>query len=192
MVRESGFTSCVEPVRKVLEFLGKQVSVAILDTRDVVPLLPTPNTGRAEDPGGLVDAGGDRAVELAGEETNGRPMRSRDGTLLSGIRHERRYSTTELLATEQRILDVAVTEIGAGRWTAPHRLIEARLRRHRHLTEGQREMIRRFATSGNAIDIGMGPAGSGKTAVMAVISQLATLTGTPILGGRWPAGPPPA
>ena len=29
VVRESGFTSCVEPGRKVLEILGKQVSVAI-------------------------------------------------------------------------------------------------------------------------------------------------------------------
>ena len=44
-------------------------------------------------------------------------------------------------------------------------------------------MVRRFATSSNAIDIGIGPAGTGKTAVMAVIGQLAALTGTPILGG---------
>jgi hypothetical protein len=29
VVRETGFTGCVEPVRKVLEILGKQVSVAI-------------------------------------------------------------------------------------------------------------------------------------------------------------------
>jgi ATP-dependent exoDNAse (exonuclease V) alpha subunit len=43
-------------------------------------------------------------------------------------------------------------------------------------------MVRRFATSGNTIDVGLGPAGSGKTAVMAVISELAALTGTPIVG----------
>jgi ATP-dependent exoDNAse (exonuclease V) alpha subunit len=66
---------------------------------------------------------------------------------------------------------------------APGGLIEADLRRHRHLTDGQREMVRRFATSGNTVDIGVGPAGTGKTAVMAVISRLAALTGTPILGG---------
>jgi ATP-dependent exoDNAse (exonuclease V) alpha subunit len=41
---------------------------------------------------------------------------------------------------------------------------------------------RRFATSGNTVDVGVGPAGTGKTAVMAVISRLAALTGTPILG----------
>jgi ATP-dependent exoDNAse (exonuclease V) alpha subunit len=44
-------------------------------------------------------------------------------------------------------------------------------------------MVRRFATSSNAIDIGVGPAGTGKTAVMAAIGELAFLTGTPILGG---------
>jgi len=110
-------------------------------------------------------------------------MRRRDGTVFPGVRHERRYSTTELLATEQRIIDQALAGIRAGRWTAPDRLIEARLQRHRHLTDEQRDMVRRFATSGNTIDVGIGPAGSGKTAVMAVINQLAAVTGTPIVGG---------
>ena len=89
----------------------------------------------------------------------------------------------ELLATEQRIIERASGGVAASCWVAPHRLVEARPRRHRHLTDGQREMVRSFATSGNTIDIGIGPAGTGKTAVMAVISQLAPLTGTPIVGG---------
>ena len=97
--------------------------------------------------------------------------------------HRAPYTTTELLVTEQRIIEQAIAGIGAGRWTAPDRLVEGRLRRHRHLTDGQREMVRRFATSSNSIEIGIGPAGTGKTAVMAVIGQLAALTGTPIVGG---------
>ena len=32
-------------------------------------------------------------------------MRRRDGSLFPGARHERRFSTTELLGTEQRIID---------------------------------------------------------------------------------------
>ncbi|MCH8899158.1 MAG: AAA family ATPase [Acidobacteria bacterium] len=60
--------------------------------------------------------------------------------------------------------------------------MEATLRRSGQLTDGQRDMVRRFATSGDAIDIGIGPAGTGKTAVMAVIAQLAAVTGTPIVG----------
>ena len=73
--------------------------------------------------------------------------------------------------------------MGAGRWTASSWLVEGRLRRHQHLTDGQREMVQQFATSGNAIDVGVGPAGTGKTAVMAAIGELAILTGTAILGG---------
>ncbi|MDJ0953489.1 MAG: MobF family relaxase [Acidimicrobiia bacterium] len=170
----------------------EKLSEAFLETRDVVALLPTPSTEYVEEPEGPGDAAVDRAVELAGDELGRRLMRRRDGSLFPGGRHERRYSTSELLATEQRIIDEALAGIGAGRWTAPDRLIEARLRRHRHLTDGQREMVRRFATSGNTVDVGIGPAGSGKTAVMAVIGQLAALTGTPIVGtalaGRTAAG----
>jgi conjugative relaxase-like TrwC/TraI family protein len=158
--------------RKEIESLADM----FLDTRDVVALLPTANTG-------FVDASGDRAVELASEETTGRLMRRRNGSLFPGVRQERSYSTTELMATEQRVIDTAVAGIGAGRWTAPDRLVEARLRRHRHLTDGQCEMVRQFATSSNAVEIGIGPAGSGKTAVMAVIGQLAAMTGAPIVGG---------
>ncbi|MGA9596966.1 MAG: AAA family ATPase [Acidimicrobiia bacterium] len=154
-----------------------------LDTDDVVALLPTPNTESVEEPEGPGDVAVVRTVELAGDEVGGRLMRRRDGSLFPGVRDERRYSTTELLATEQRVIDTAVAGIGAGRWTAPDRLVEARLRRNRHLTDGQRDMVRRFTTSGNGIDVGIGPAGSGKTAVMAVIGQLAALTGVPIVGG---------
>jgi conjugative relaxase-like TrwC/TraI family protein len=154
-----------------------------LNTREVAALLPTPSTEYVEEPEGPGDSAVDRAVELAGDEGGGRLMRRRDGTVFPGVRYERRYSTTELLATEHRVIDAAAAGIGAGRWTAPDRMVEARLRRHRHLTEGQRDMVRRFATSGNAVDVGIGPAGSGKTAVMAVIGQLAALTGTPIVGG---------
>ena len=82
------------------------------------------------------------------------PFFARDSGFL---RYGRRYSTTELLATEQRVIEQAL----AG--------VEARLRRHRQLTDGQRAMVRQFTTSGNSIDIGIGPAGSGKTAVTAVI-----------------------
>jgi hypothetical protein len=164
----------------------EHLAEAFLETREVVPLLGVEETDQPAQPGPELtgEAGlADGAVGL---------MRHRDGSLFPGVQHERRYSTTELLATEQRVIDQALAGIGAGRWTAPDRLIEARLRRHRHLTDGQREMVRQFATSGNTIDIGIGPAGSGKTAVMAVIGQLATMTGTRIVGtalaGRTAAG----
>ncbi len=108
-------------------------------------------------------------------------MRTRDGepfpapTLPS-------YTTAELLATEQRIVDYAMAGVGKGRWQVPRRLVETWLRHRQELTEGQRQMVRSFATSGNTIDIGIGPAGSGKTGAIAVINQLAQLTRRPIVG----------
>ena len=129
-----------------------------LGTRDVVPLL----SGRDAEPSDIVE---DHALDepktlnepLAADRVV-RPMRRRDGSLFPGVRHERLYTTTELLATESRVVEQARAGIGAGRWTAPGRLVEGRLRRNRHLTEGQREMVRQFATSGNAIDIEIGRA----------------------------------
>lgn len=95
--------------------------------------------------------------------------------------NELQYTTAGLLATEQRIMDQAENR-AAVTWQAPRRLVEAALRRRPHLTEDQRAMVRQFATSGASIDIGVGPAGSGKTSVMAVVAHLATLTGAPIIG----------
>jgi hypothetical protein len=161
----------------------KALADTFLGTPDVVPLLPTPNSEQVEEPVSPIDVEPVRLAEPGGSKEDGHPLRRPDGALLPSVRQERRYTTTELLATEQRIIEQATAGIGAGRWTAPSRLVEGRLRRHQHLTDGQREMVRRFATSSNAIDIGVGPAGTGKTAVMAAIGELAFLTGTPILGG---------
>ncbi|MEE9228240.1 MAG: AAA family ATPase, partial [Acidimicrobiia bacterium] len=156
---------------------------AFLHSRDVIELLPNPATGDLSE--AFEDLTGDGRQllnQFVGGEAGGRPMRRRDGRLFPGVAHQRQYSTVELLATEHRVIERALAGMGARRWTAPGRLVEGRVRRRRQLTEGQREMVRRFATSGNAVDVGVGPAGTGKTAVMGVIGELAALTGTPILG----------
>jgi hypothetical protein len=155
----------------------EHLAETFLGTPQVVPLL---GVQEIDEP---AQAGPELTDESDSADSAVRPLRRRDGSLFPGVQHECRYSTTELLATEQRVIEQALAGVGAGRWTAPDRLIEARLRRHLHLTDWQREMVRRFATSSNTIDIGIGPAGSGKTAVMAVVGQLAALTGTPIVGG---------
>jgi conjugative relaxase-like TrwC/TraI family protein len=102
-------------------------------------------------------------------------------TLSNGAGNELQYTTAELMATEQRIINRAEDQTSVT-WRAPRRLVEAVLRRRPHLTEDQREMVRLLATSGAGIDVAVGPAGSGKTSVAAVLAKLATFTGTPILG----------
>ncbi len=152
-----------------------------LDTGDVVPVLP----GRDVDRSGIIEdlssVEPEAIYEAAGTVGVAGLMRRRDGKVFSGV-VDHRYTTVELLTTEQRIIEQATAGVAAGRWVVPHRLVESRLVHHRHLTDGQRQMVRFFATSGNTVDVGTGLAGTGKTAVMAVISQLATMTGTPILG----------
>ncbi|MEA3509975.1 MAG: AAA family ATPase, partial [Actinomycetota bacterium] len=110
-----------------------------------------------------------------------RLMRRRDGSMFPGT-VDRLYTTTELLATEQRVIEHATRGVDVGRWVVPRRLVDTSLRCHPRLSDGQRDMVQSFAASGNVVDVGIGPAGSGKTAVMEAVSQLAMLTGTPIVG----------
>ena len=77
-------------------------------------------------------------------------MRRRNGDIFPGLVNERRYTTTELLTIEQRIIDRAQNGIAAERWTVPEAQVEAALATRPNLTDGQRAMIRQFATSGNA------------------------------------------
>jgi hypothetical protein len=117
--------------------------------------------------------------EAFGEE--GRAAADVRGAPRTALLGDEHYTTAELLATERRILDRALNREPAV-WRVPVRLVEAVLRQRSELTAEQRVMVRRFATSGAGIDVGVGPAGSGKTMVMAVLADLAALTGTPILG----------
>jgi len=164
------------------------LTATFLTTRDVVPILPR------HDDVAEPDAEKDLTVaETEGLEELARPgdtavgsrssrlMRRRDGTMFPGTT-DPTFTTTELLATEQRVIEHATNGVAAGRWLVPRRLLDTNLRCYPQLTDGQRDMVRSFATSGNVVDVGIGPAGSGKTAVMEVVSQLAMLTGTPIVG----------
>jgi hypothetical protein len=120
---------------------------SFLATRDVVPLLPR---GDVESPDVVEPETLNETVVGSGAA---RMMRRRDGTVFPSPA-DHLYTTTELLATEQRIIEHALDGVGAGRWIVPGGLVEADLRRHRHLTDGQHEMVRRFATSGNVVTSG--------------------------------------
>ncbi|MEX2622967.1 MAG: MobF family relaxase [Acidimicrobiia bacterium] len=156
---------------------------SFLRRSEVVPILPTqPGSDRLEDlPVALDPTELERIRELA-NATKPKTMRRKDGDIFPGLVHERRYTTTELLAIEQRIIERAQDGITAQRWTALEANVESALGGHANLTEGQQEMIRQFATSGSSVDIGVGAAGTGKTTVMAIIRQLASETDTPIVG----------
>ena len=149
---------------------------------DVIPILPSQLDDISELPTDLSPTDIDHPMELAEAAKRSQTMRRRDGTIFPGPSHERRYTTTELLTIEQRIIDRAITGVAAARWTAPHARVDNVLSHHPTLTEAQRAMVHQFATSGNAIDVGIGAAGTGKTTVMALIRELASQDGVPLVG----------
>ena len=160
------------------------VADVFLRRSDVVPILPFHHT--ADDLHDLPIDVDPTDVEHAMEVVNSMKlppaMRRRDGEIFPGLIHERRYTTTELLTIEQRIIDRAASGVTAGRWTAPEADVEKALAHFSMLTEGQRAMVCRFATSGSTIDVGVGAAGTGKTTVMSIIGELATQSGVPVVG----------
>jgi hypothetical protein len=165
--------------REQIEALVEQ----FLATSEVVPILPAPDGRRRlpEVPGFTDDQR--QLLEQHLARHGGMPRTRRaDRTLHPGLAHERRYTTAELLATEQRTIATALEGVGAGRFTPPTRLVEAAIDSRSHLTEGQVHSLRYVATSGNAIDVVVGVAGSGKTTVMDAIHELAYATDTPIVG----------
>ena len=156
---------------------------AFLQHREIIPILPAqPTPVRTDLPAALSDEEHQLWIQLIDRSHTEQLMRRSDGSVFPGLVHERRYTTAELLTIEQRIVDRARLGIGAGRWTTLEAQVEEALARHPTLTEGQQAMVRHFATSGNAIDVGVGPAGTGKTTVMKIIDELAMLSSVPVMG----------
>ena len=156
---------------------------AFLRHREIIPILPAqPTPVRADLPTLLTDEEHQLWIQLIDRSHTEPLMRRRDGSVFPGLVHERRYTTAELLMIEQRIVDRARIGVTAGRWTAPEAHVEEALVRHPTLTESQQAMVRHFGTSGNAIDVGVGPAGTGKTTVMNIIDELASQSGIPVVG----------
>ena len=156
---------------------------AFLQRREIIPILPAqPTPARADLPTALSDEEHQLWIQLIDRSHTEQLMRRSDGSVFPGLVHERRYTTAELLTIEQRIVDRARIGVAAGRWTALEAHVEEALARHLTLTEGQQAMVRHFATSGNAIDVGVGAAGTGKTTVMNIIHELATESGIPVVG----------
>jgi hypothetical protein len=156
---------------------------AFLHQDEVIPILPLhPDTDMDIEPPAGIDSAdfGEALKEL--KATRRPTLRRRNGDIFPGLRSERRYTTAELLTVEQRVLDRAQAETKAGRWSVDEERLETAVAAHPDLTDGQQAMIRQFATSGSAVDVGVGAAGTGKTTVMGILGQLASDTDTAIVG----------
>lgn len=180
--RELGY----DPARLVRELVGRQVAPSLpplarvaremfgpagltanqtsFDRRDMIQtlteLLPT-------------------GLSITGERLEGaadRLLRERDAVpLLATAGNESRWSTAELLLAERRALRLAMLRTSV---TPPDSSLVGRAR----LSAEQRRVVRGLLSSRDAVDVVVGPAGSGKTAALRTAAAAWRAAGTPVVG----------
>ncbi|MGQ0618290.1 MAG: AAA family ATPase [Acidimicrobiia bacterium] len=110
----------------------------------------------------------ERAPAVMGSE---QPLRA-DGTAASPVLGDRRWSTVEMLAVEERLLEYASISRGVGAGRVAGDVIDAVLDDRADLSPEQTAMVRTITTSGDGIDIVVGRAGTGKTYALAAAAQV--------------------
>jgi conjugative relaxase-like TrwC/TraI family protein len=112
----------------------------------------------------------------------GATIQRRDGRSVPALRDELRYSTPELLALEQRIIDATVHGENAGAGMAERAAIAAAVARRPYLSTEQREMVRRLTRDGSRIAAVVGKAGTGKTTALSAAREAWEASGHTVLG----------
>jgi hypothetical protein len=84
--------------------------------------------------------------------TDAEHVRTRSGRLIPATSGDRRYTTAELLAAEERIVTSAVERIEERTAQVAPALVEQVLERHPHLDGEQADGVRALLTSGNGYD----------------------------------------
>ena len=93
-------------------------------------------------------------------------LRTRSGHVVPVTSGDRRYTTTELLAAEQRIVHSAHGRRGHCHRPSRTSVVDELLRRHDHLEGEQAQGVRQLLTSGNGYDLVVGEAGTGKSTLL--------------------------
>ena len=96
-----------------------------------------------------------------------------DGHVTGPGLRERRWSTTDMLEVERRLLaDAGPAGAGCGSGAIPAVVVERALASRRDLAGEQAAMVRRLTTSGDAVEVVVGRAGSGKTYALAAAAEI--------------------
>ena len=103
---------------------------------------------------------------LADPEASGEHIRTKSGQVIPLTNGDRRYTTTELLAAEQRIIGSVQERIGERAAEVAPALVEQVLQRHPHLDGEQAAGLHKLLTSGNGYDLVVGQAGTGKSTLL--------------------------
>ncbi len=102
----------------------------------------------------------------AGALRDAEQVRTKGGRPVPATSGDRRYTTTELLAAEKRIVASAVQRIGERTAQVAAALVDQVLERHPHLDGEQADGVRALLTSGNGYDLIIGQAGTGKSTML--------------------------
>lgn len=128
---------------------------------------------------------GERVVALAQdvrELTHSDVVRRGDGRIVPATAEERRYSTPELLALEQRIIDATLAGRATGTGVAASDAVDAALAGRPELSDEQADMVRRLTRDGDAVAVVVGRAGTGKTFALDVARHAWQADGHRVIG----------
>ena len=109
-------------------------------------------------------------------------FRRRDGRLLPVAREELSYSTPELLALEQRLIQRVLDARGSDAGVATSGDVEEAVAARPTLSDEQRLMVERLCLDGDGVAVVVGKAGTGKTFALGAAREAWQAAGYPVLG----------
>lgn len=120
------------------------------------------------------------SVDLTPPDLNAAPkaMQRADGESIYTVHGSQRFSSLDVLEAEDRLTRAAQT---AGGLVVDPAAVEQAISAGR-LNTGQREMVERFARGGHVVEVGIGPAGAGKTTAMRAFARAVEADGGRMLG----------
>ena len=129
-------------------------------------------------------------VDVEGIEALAARFLDSDRVVALASSDERRWSTTELLATERRLVALAHGRRLSGRGVADSDALRLAYLGRPSLTDEQRTAVRRLTTDGDGIVVVIGVAGAGKTFALRTSADAWRGSGTPSAARPSPAARP--
>jgi len=121
------------------------------------------------------------ALETTSPTSNG-TIRLASGRVVSAAKGEAHYSTPEMLAVEQRVIEDAVGRRNEGVAVVEPKALEETLAQRPSLSQEQRAMVATLVTSGAGVDIVVGKAGTGKTFALEAARDAWARSGYRVIG----------
>jgi ATP-dependent exoDNAse (exonuclease V) alpha subunit len=109
-------------------------------------------------------------------------FRGRDGEVTAADPAAQRYSTTEIVELERRIVDAERDGRDVGRWAVPTAMVAGAMAGEPRLSEEQRAMVEVLCGGGDAIALVAGRAGTGKTFALATAREAWERSGHQVFG----------